>query len=85
MPLKEDGRNLMNILKQTRISLSITQDELSALFGITRRQLVNLENGKHQVKKSLGMLCLMLKYFDSKQIHKFEIELSKYEIKGDSF
>lgn len=61
--------------------MQLTQEQLADLMGISRRQVINLETGTSQCTKMLGMFCLMLPYFDEKQIRKFGHELKNFDIK----
>jgi DNA-binding XRE family transcriptional regulator len=70
-----------NILTVTREKLNLTQGEFADLLGISRRQIINLENGKSQCAKLLGMFCLMLPYFEDKQVRKMNHDLRNFDIK----
>jgi transcriptional regulator with XRE-family HTH domain len=77
----------MNFIKIQREKLGLSQEALSSLLGMTRRQVANLETGKHKCKKSIAMMLLMLEYFDDEEINKMEIKLCEYgfDIRGGSF
>jgi transcriptional regulator with XRE-family HTH domain len=61
--------------------MELTQEQFADLLGISRRQVINLETGTSQCTKMLGIFCLMLPYFEQKQITKFGHELRNFDIK----
>ena len=54
--------NDKGLVKEARVKLGLTQEQLADKLGITRQQIINLEKGHRQVMKQteLAIECLLL-------------------------
>lgn len=70
----------MNVVKKTRDITNLSQTELSELIGITRRQIINLEGGKNNITKPMGILMLCIQCLGKDKIEKMEKKLSNFDM-----
>lgn len=75
----------MNIVKHTREIMNLSQTELADLIGMTRRQILNLEQGKSKTTKPIGLLLICLQKIGCKELQELEKKLASYYIDADIF
>ena len=54
--------------KEARVKLNLTQDKLAELLGISRRQIINIEQGITPVSKNFEIILKVLETVDKETL-----------------
>ena len=73
----------MNIVRKTRELGHLSQSELAELIGISRRQIINQEQGHSSITRPYALLMACIQELGVNNIRIIAGQLSEYEFEED--